>query len=172
MSELRIGHGFDVHAFGPGDQVMVCGVAIPHERGVRAHSDGDVGLHALCDALLGAAAMPDIGHLFPDDDPQWSGADSRQLLEKVMQRLAGAGFAPVHADLTLVAQAPRMKDHVAAMRGVLADGLALPRDRVNVKATTTERLGAIGRQEGLAAHAVVLLGPVAGPDGAEEAGNE
>jgi len=159
MWDLRIGHGYDVHAFAEGDQVTVCGIKIPHHRGVRAHSDGDVGLHALCDALLGAAGMPDIGHLFPDDDPQWSGADSRILLQRVMDRLAGVGLSPIHADLTLVAEAPRMKAHVAEMRAVLAEGLQLDHGRVNVKATTNERLGALGRQEGLAAHAVVLLAP-------------
>ncbi|MCP1726642.1 2-C-methyl-D-erythritol 2,4-cyclodiphosphate synthase [Natronospira proteinivora] len=162
MLDLRIGHGYDVHAFTGGDHVMVCGVRIPYSRGVRAHSDGDVGLHALCDALLGAAGMPDIGQLFPDDAPQFSGADSRVLLQQVMNRLAEASLSPIHADITLVAEAPKMKAHVAEMRQVLSGDLGLPRERVNVKATTTERLGALGREEGLAAHAVVLLAPSEG----------
>ncbi|MEA5444412.1 2-C-methyl-D-erythritol 2,4-cyclodiphosphate synthase [Gammaproteobacteria bacterium AB-CW1] len=157
---MRIGHGFDVHAFGEGDHVMVCGVRIPHHRGVRAHSDGDVALHALCDAILGAAALPDIGQLFPDTDPGFSGADSRDLLAEVLRRIDDRGLAPVHVDLTVVAQAPKLGLHVPDMRAVLAESLGLATDRVNVKATTTEKLGAIGREEGLAAHAVVLLDEV------------
>ncbi len=157
MHQFRVGHGYDVHAFAAGDHVMVCGVRIPHHRGVRAHSDGDVGLHALCDAMLGAAGLPDIGRIFPDDDPRWAGADSRQLLAVVLQRLARKGLKPSNVDVTIVAQAPRMVGHVADMRTVLATDLDLPADRVNVKATTTERLGAVGREEGLAAHAVALL---------------
>lgn len=157
MTSLRIGHGFDVHAFGEGDHVRVCGVAIPHDRGVRAHSDGDVALHALCDALLGAAALPDIGHLFPDNDPTWAGADSRELLVVVMARLAERDLAPAHVDLTVIAQQPRIGPHIEAMREILSDSLGLAPDRVNIKATTTERLGAIGRGEGLAAEAVVLV---------------
>jgi 2-C-methyl-D-erythritol 2,4-cyclodiphosphate synthase len=159
MDQLRIGHGYDVHAFAHGDHVMICGVRIPHSRGVRAHSDGDVALHALCDALLGAAAMPDIGQLFPDTDPAWSGADSRKLLAGVLQRLSDADLRPQHVDLTVVAEAPKLKAHVADMRAVLASDLALPTHRVNIKATTSEGLGAIGRQEGLAAYAVVLVAP-------------
>ncbi|MDQ2068321.1 2-C-methyl-D-erythritol 2,4-cyclodiphosphate synthase [Natronospira bacteriovora] len=159
MDQLRIGHGYDVHAFTTGDHVMVCGVRIPHSRGIRAHSDGDVALHALCDALLGAAALPDIGQLFPDTDPAWSGADSRQLLARVMQRLDDGGLRPLHADLTVVAERPRLKAHVPDMRAVLATDLSLPTDRVNIKATTSEGLGALGREEGIAAHAVVLLCP-------------
>lgn len=160
MNDIRVGHGFDVHAFGQGDHVMVCGVRIPHDRGVRAHSDGDVGLHALCDALLGASGLPDIGQIFPDDDPTWAGADSRHLLAVVLERLRGQGLRPAQADVTIVAQAPRMLAHVPEMRATLASDLNLPADRVNAKATTTERLGAIGREEGLAAHAVAVVMPL------------
>lgn len=163
MDGIRVGHGFDVHAFGAGDHVMVCGVRIPHERGVRAHSDGDVGLHALCDALLGAAALPDIGQIFPDDDPTWAGADSRRLLALVLQRLQEHSLQPAQVDVTIVAQAPRMLAHVPEMRACLAAELDLPVNRVNAKATTTERLGAIGREEGLAAHAVAVVVPADEP---------
>lgn len=154
---MRIGHGFDVHAFGPGDHVVIGGVQISHDRGVVAHSDGDVALHALCDALLGAAGLGDIGGLFPDSDPQWQGADSRVLLRKVVARLGERGFRVGNADLTLIAQAPRLAPHVGAMKEHIAADLELSQERVNIKATTTERLGYIGRGEGLAAHAVVLL---------------
>jgi 2-C-methyl-D-erythritol 2,4-cyclodiphosphate synthase len=154
---MRIGHGFDVHAFGPGDRVMIGGVSIEHSHGVIAHSDGDVALHALCDALLGAAGLGDIGGMFPDTDPRWSGADSRELLRQVVARLAQAGLAVANADLTVVAQAPRLAPHLAEMRARIAADLRVSPTRVNVKATTTERLGFAGRGEGLAAHAVVLL---------------
>jgi 2-C-methyl-D-erythritol 2,4-cyclodiphosphate synthase len=154
---MRIGHGYDVHAFGPGDHLMVGGVRIPWERGVVAHSDGDVLIHALCDALLGALGQGDIGGLFPDHDPAHAGADSRGFLREVARRVATAGYALANCDATIVAQAPRMAPHVDAMRDVLARDLGVTRDRVSVKATTTERLGPIGRREGIAAHAVVLL---------------
>jgi 2-C-methyl-D-erythritol 2,4-cyclodiphosphate synthase len=154
---MRIGHGFDVHAFGPGDHVMIGGVRIPHSRGVIAHSDGDVALHALCDALLGAAGLGDIGGMFPDTDPRWAGADSRELLRQVAARLAGRELRVSNADVTVVAQAPRLAPHVGAMRARIAADLGVELDRVNIKATTTEKLGYIGREEGLAAHAVVLL---------------
>ncbi|MFU8820352.1 MAG: 2-C-methyl-D-erythritol 2,4-cyclodiphosphate synthase [Gammaproteobacteria bacterium] len=154
---MRIGHGFDVHAFGPGDRVMIGGVSIEHSHGVIAHSDGDVALHALCDALLGAAGLGDIGGMFPDTDPRWSGADSRELLRQVVARLAQDGLGIANADLTVVAQAPRLAPHLAEMRARIAADLGVPPRRVNVKATTTERLGFTGRGEGLAAHAVVLL---------------
>lgn len=157
MSPVRIGHGYDVHAFGEGNHVMVCGVRIPHEQGVKAHSDGDVALHALCDAMLGAAGLPDIGQLFPDNDPAWSGADSRELVVHVMARLSEKGLAPVHADLTVVAQRPRLAPWIPEMREVLVDCLGVEADRANIKATTSEGLGALGRGDGLAAHAVVLL---------------
>lgn len=154
---MRIGHGFDVHAFGPGERVFVGGVEIAHDRGVVAHSDGDVALHALCDALLGAAGLGDIGGMFPDTDPRWKGADSRALLRAVVQRLREHGFRAANVDLTIVAQAPRMAVHIPLMRERIAADLDIPIERVNVKATTTERLGYIGRGEGLAAHAVALL---------------
>jgi 2-C-methyl-D-erythritol 2,4-cyclodiphosphate synthase len=154
---MRIGHGFDVHAFGPGDHVMIGGVRIPHSRGVIAHSDGDVALHALCDALLGAAGLGDIGGMFPDTDPRWAGADSRELLRQVAARLAGRELRVSNADVTVVAQAPRLAPHVGEMRARIAADLGIELDRVNIKATTTEKLGYIGREEGLAAHAVVLL---------------
>ena len=154
---MRIGHGFDVHAFGEGDVVRVGGVSIPHERGVVAHSDGDVALHALCDALLGAAGLGDIGGMFPDTDAQWHGADSRDLLRAVVARVAAQGLRVANADLTIVAQAPRMATHIPQMRAHIAADLGIAAGRVNVKATTTERMGYIGRGEGLAAYAVALL---------------
>ena len=155
---VRIGHGIDVHRFGPGDHVVVGGVRIPHERGVVAHSDGDVALHALCDALLGAAALGDIGHHFPDGDPRWRGADSRVLLRAVRERLAERGLCPVSVDVTVVAQAPRLAPHVEAMRANIAADLGLDAGRVSVKATTSEGLGFTGRGEGIAAFAVALVG--------------
>lgn len=154
---MRIGHGFDVHAFGPGGAVTIGGVRIVHERGIVAHSDGDVALHALCDALLGAAGLGDIGSMFPDSDPRWAGADSRDLLRQVVARLAELGLRVANADVTVVAQAPRLAPHIGAMRAHIAADLGVASGRVNVKATTTERLGFIGREEGLAAHAIVLL---------------
>lgn len=154
---MRIGHGYDVHAFGPGASVVIGGVRIAHDHGVVAHSDGDVALHALCDALLGAAGLGDIGGLFPDSDPRWAGADSRDLLRQVVARLAGLGLGVANVDLTVIAQAPRLAPHIAAMRACIAADLGIPPACVNVKATTTERLGYIGRGEGLAAHAVALL---------------
>jgi 2-C-methyl-D-erythritol 2,4-cyclodiphosphate synthase len=154
---MRIGHGFDVHGFGPGRQVMIGGVAIEHDQGVVAHSDGDVALHALCDALLGAAGLGDIGGMFPETDPRFAGADSRALLRQVVARLAGNGMRVANADLTVIAQAPRLAPHLGEMRARIAADLGITSERVNVKATTTERLGYIGRGEGLAAHAVVLL---------------
>ncbi len=154
---MRIGHGYDVHRFGPGDHVMLAGVSVPCEFGVIAHSDGDVLLHALCDALLGASGLGDIGQHFPDSDPAWKGADSRQLLAQVLMMLTAQGFRPGNVDLTLVAQTPRVADYIAVMRKTLAADLSLSESRVNIKATTTEGLGPFGRKEGLAAHAVVLL---------------
>ena len=158
---MRIGHGFDVHAFGPGDHVILGGVRIAGDRGLVAHSDGDVVLHALIDALLGAAALGDIGGLFPDTDAQWRDADSRDLLAQALQRVRGKGFAVGNADITVIAQVPRLASHIEAMRNAIAKDLGVDSDDVNVKATTTERLGYIGREEGIACHAVVLLNPVA-----------
>jgi len=154
---MRVGSGYDVHAFGPGDHVMLGGVRIPHDRGVVAHSDGDVLLHALCDALLGAAGKGDIGQWFPDTDPRWRGADSSRFVTHVMEQLAADGWRVANVDLTLLAQAPRVAKHREAIVARVASLLGLPAGAVNLKATTTEGLGAIGRAEGLAAQASVLL---------------
>jgi 2-C-methyl-D-erythritol 2,4-cyclodiphosphate synthase len=154
---MRVGFGYDVHAFGPGDHVTLGGVRIPHSHGVRAHSDGDVLLHALCDALLGALALGDIGQHFPDTDPRWKNADSRTFLRHCARLVHEQGYRLVNADVTMLAEAPRLGIHRAAMRANIAHDLESAPDRVNVKATTCEGLGAIGRGEGLACHAVVLL---------------
>ena len=154
---MRIGHGYDVHAFGDGDHIMLCGVRIAHQNGLMAHSDGDVALHALTDALLGALALGDIGHYFPDDDPAFEGADSRQLLRQVIALVKARGFVLGNADLTIIAQAPKLASHIAAMRQNLSEDLGGDIDQINVKATTTEKLGFVGREEGIAVHAVVLL---------------
>lgn len=155
---MRVGHGYDVHAFASGDHVMLGGVRIPHSKGLRAHSDGDVLLHALCDALLGAAALGDIGRHFPDSDARWRGADSRMLLKEVLKLLASRGLKPLQVDATVIAEAPKLAPHVSAICANLAADLSLPLDCVNVKATTSEGLGHIGRGEGLAVHAVALVG--------------
>lgn len=154
---MRVGFGFDVHAFGPGDHVMLGGVRIPHDRGVVAHSDGDVLLHALCDAILGAMGLGDIGQHFPDTDPRWRGADSRTFLRHCATLLQERGFRVVNADVTVLAEAPRLGDHRAGMRERIAADLLINADLVNIKATTCEGLGAIGRGEGLACQAVVML---------------
>jgi 2-C-methyl-D-erythritol 2,4-cyclodiphosphate synthase len=154
---MRIGHGYDVHRFGPGASVRLGGVEIPHSQGVNAHSDGDVLLHALMDALLGAAALGDIGQHFPPGDAHYAKADSRALLREVARLVASRGFAVANCDLTLVAEAPRIGPHRDAICANVAADLAIARERVNVKATTAEGLGALGRGEGLAAHAAVLL---------------
>ena len=154
---MRIGHGYDVHAFGDGDHIMLCGVRIAHPCGLMAHSDGDVALHALTDGLLGALALGDIGHHFPDEDPTLEGADSRQLLRQVVALVGERGYALGNADLTIIAQAPKLASHIGAMRQNLAEDLGCDIDRINVKATTTEKLGFVGREEGIAVHAVVLL---------------
>jgi len=154
---MKVGIGFDVHAFGPGDHVMLGGVRVPHARGVRAHSDGDVVLHALCDALLGAAALGDIGQHFPDTDARWRGAPSRVFLEEVMRLLGERRLRVGNADVTVFAEAPRVGPHRDAIAATLASGLGVARQAVNVKATTFEGLGFIGRGEGIAAQAVVLL---------------
>ena len=154
---MRIGHGFDVHAFGSGHEIILGGVHIPYTHGVKAHSDGDVLLHAVCDALLGAAALGDIGRHFPDSDAKYKGADSRKLLAQVIGLLAQHNLKPLQVDATIIAQAPKMAPHIPAMCANLAADLKLPLDCVNVKATTTEGLGYIGRGEGLAVHAVTLV---------------
>lgn len=156
---MRIGHGFDVHRFGPGDHLIIGGVKLPFEYGFVAHSDGDVLLHAICDALLGACALGDIGHHFPDTDAAFKGADSRNLLRQVSTLIEQAGWQLANLDATLMAQAPKMAPHIGAMRCVIAEDLGVRLDQVSVKATTTERLGFTGRGEGIAAEAVVLLAP-------------
>jgi 2-C-methyl-D-erythritol 2,4-cyclodiphosphate synthase len=154
---MRIGSGFDVHAFGPGDHVMLGGVRIAFDHGLVAHSDGDVALHALCDALLGAAALGDIGKHFPPSDERWRGADSRVLLRHVMSLIAEKNWRVANVDLTIVCEAPKIAPHVNAMCALIAADLQVTLEQVNVKATTTEKLGFTGRGEGIAAHAVVLL---------------
>jgi len=154
---IRIGSGFDVHAFGEGDHVMLAGVRIAHDRGLVAHSDGDVALHALADALLGALALGDIGHLFPDTDARFKGADSATLLSAVYQRVTDAGYRLGNADITIICQRPKIAPHIPAMRARLAALLDADVSALSVKATTTERLGFTGREEGIAVHAVVLL---------------
>lgn len=154
---MRIGQGYDVHAFGPGDHVVLGGVRIPHERGVLAHSDGDVVIHALCDALLGALALGDIGQHFPPSDARWKGADSRQFLRHCAGLVRGQGYVLGNADLTVVCERPKIAPHAPAMRAHLAADLGADPGQVSIKATTSEKLGFTGRGEGLAALAVVLL---------------
>jgi 2-C-methyl-D-erythritol 2,4-cyclodiphosphate synthase len=154
---MRIGNGFDVHAFGEGDHLMLGGVRIPFERGGVAHSDGDVAIHALCDALLGALALGDIGTHFPPSDEKWRGADSRQFLRHCALLLDQHGWTLANADLTIICERPRIGPHVEAMRAALASDLGATPAQVSVKATTTEKLGFTGRGEGIAAQAVVLL---------------
>ena len=154
---MRVGIGYDVHAFGPGDHVMLGGVRIPHERGVVAHSDGDVLLHALCDALLGAMGVGDIGQHFPDTDPLWQGEDSRRFLRHCAKLLAERHWRLVNADVTVIAEAPRLGSHREQMRARIASDLGCEEQRINLKATTHEGLGSLGRSEGLAAQAIVLL---------------
>lgn len=154
---MRIGHGYDVHRFGEGDHLMLGGVRIPFTQGFVAHSDGDVAIHALCDALLGAAALGDIGRHFPDNSAEFKDIDSRILLRKVMALLTEKDFAVGNVDVTIIAQAPKMAPHIDAMREILAADIGLEVGQVNVKATTTEGLGFTGQGEGIATHAVVLL---------------
>ena len=157
---MRVGTGFDVHAFEAGDHLMIGGQRIPFERGFRAHSDGDVLLHAVCDALLGAAALGDIGRHFPDTDPAWKNADSRALLRAVVAMLEQRGLRCTSLDATLIAERPKLAAHAPAIVALLAEELCMATDRVNIKATTSERLGFCGREEGIAALATVLLSPV------------
>ena len=154
---MRIGQGFDVHAFREGGRLVLGGVEIAHSHGLVAHSDGDVLLHALCDALLGAAGLGDIGRHFPPDDPAYENIDSRILLRRVVDLVAGNGFGIVNADITIIAQEPRMSPHTAAMRENIRADLGVESARVNIKATTTEHLGFTGRGEGIAVFAVALL---------------
>ena len=156
---MRIGHGYDVHRFAEGDFITLGGVRIAHRFGLLAHSDGDVLLHALSDALLGAAALGDIGKHFPDTDPRFKGADSRVLLRHVVEQVRVKGWKVGNVDATIVAQAPKMAPHIDAMRQIIAGDLQVELDQVNVKATTTEKLGFTGREEGIAVHAVALLLP-------------
>lgn len=154
---IRIGQGFDVHAFGDGDHVLLGGVRIPHARGVLAHSDGDVALHALCDALLGALALGDIGHHFPPSDPRWRGADSRAFVRHCAALVREQGYGVGNVDVTVMAERPKVGPHAALMRERIAEDLGIDVGHVSVKATTTERLGFTGREEGIAAMAVCLL---------------
>ena len=156
--DLRVGSGFDVHRFGPGDQVTLCGVTVPHDRALVGHSDADVGLHALTDAILGALGEGDIGQHFPPSDPQWRGADSTVFLRHAVDLVAGRGGTLRHVDVTLICERPKIGPHRDAMRARLADLLRLSLDRVSVKATTTERLGFTGRSEGIAAQATATVG--------------
>jgi len=154
---MRIGQGFDAHALVAGRKLIIGGVEIPHDKGLAGHSDADVLIHALCDALLGAAALGDIGAHFPDSDARYKGIDSRRLLREVAALLARNRYRVVNVDATVIAQAPRMAPHIAAMRANLASDLGIEVEAVSVKAKTTERLGFVGRGEGIAAEAVVLL---------------
>lgn len=153
----RIGNGFDVHRLVEGRRCIICGVDIPHTHGLLGHSDADVALHALADALLGAAALGDIGHLFPDTDPRFEGADSRVLLRRVAEAVAATGYRPVNVDITVIAQKPKIAPHIMQMRENVASCLGLATEDVSVKATTTEGLGFTGRGEGIAAQATALL---------------
>ena len=154
---MRIGHGFDAHRFCEGDHVVIGGVRIPHTQAMLAHSDGDVLIHAICDALLGALGLGDIGRHFPDTDPAYAGIDSTRLLQRVVASMRGAGWRLGNLDATVIAQAPRLGPHIEAMRRRLAELLEAAPEQVNIKATTTEKMGYTGRGEGISAHAVVLL---------------
>ena len=154
---MRIGHGYDVHKFADGESLIIGGVTIPHTRGLEAHSDGDVLIHAICDALLGAAGLWDIGHHFPDSDNAFENIDSRVLLRRVVTDLSERGWKVNNVDSTIVAQEPKLAPFIPAMRELLAEDLMIVTDAVNVKATTTEKLGFAGREEGIAAHAVALI---------------
>ena len=154
---IRVGQGYDVHRFGDGNFIILGGVKIDYGQGLEAHSDGDVVLHALCDALLGAAALGDIGKHFPDTDPEFKGADSRVLLRHVYRIVQDKGYQLVNADITIIAQAPKMAPYITAMCSNIADDLNVDADCINVKATTTEKLGFEGRKEGIAVQAIVLI---------------
>ena len=160
---MRVGHGYDVHAFGDGDQIVLGGVQIPHNKSLLAHSDGDVALHALSDAILGALGLGDIGHHFPDDDPALKGVDSRVLLRKVVEHMQNSGYEVGNVDVTIIAQRPKLASHIDAMRTNIASDLSTDPANCNVKATTTEKLGFAGREEGIAVHAVALLTEISQP---------
>ncbi len=155
--EIRIGHGFDVHALAEGLRLVLCGVEIEHTKGCVAHSDGDVAIHAICDALLGALALGDIGKLFPDTDAKYKGIDSRRLLKEVVNIVTDKGYTISNIDCTIAMQCPKLRPHIDLMRERLAEVVGIPADRISVKATTTERLGFEGREEGVSATAVTLL---------------
>lgn len=155
--DIRIGHGFDVHALAEGLRLVLCGVEIEHTKGCVAHSDGDVAIHAICDALLGALALGDIGKLFPDTDAKYKGIDSRQLLKEVIDIVTDKGYTISNIDCTIAMQRPKLRPHIDLMRERLAEVVGIPADRISVKATTTERLGFEGREEGVSATAVTLL---------------
>lgn len=154
---FAIGQGYDVHRFAQGRRLVLGGVEIPHERGLDGHSDADVLLHALCDALLGAAGLGDIGHFFPNTSPQWKDADSRELLREVTARLHAAGWVVGNVDCVVIAEAPKVAPHIGAMKEGIASLLGCPAGRIGIKATTNERMGFVGREEGIAALAVALL---------------
>ena len=160
---IRIGQGIDVHAFGPGGHLMLGGIRVPHDRGVEAHSDGDVVIHALCDAMLGALALGDIGRHFPPSDPQWKDADSRAFLRHCNGLLGERGWCVGNADITVVCEQPKVGPHAEAMRRLLAGELGIDSGDIGIKATTSEKLGFTGRGEGIAAQAVVLLVAIACP---------
>lgn len=155
--DIRLGNGFDVHSFGPGDHVMLCGVALPHDAGLKGHSDADVGMHAITDAIYGALARGDIGRHFPPSDPQWKGADSAIFLRHAVSLAADAGFEISNVDCTLICESPKIGPHAAAMQERLAEIMGLEADRISVKATTSEKLGFTGRKEGIAAIATAAL---------------
>lgn len=155
--DIRIGHGFDVHALAEGLRLVLCGVEIEHTKGCVAHSDGDVAIHAICDALLGALALGDIGKLFPDSDQQYKGIDSRKLLKHVVDIVVDKGYSISNIDCTIAMQRPKLRPHIDTMRERLAEVVGIDVDRISVKATTTERLGFVGREEGVSATAITLL---------------
>lgn len=155
--DIRIGHGFDVHALAEGLRLVLCGVGIEHTKGCVAHSDGDVAIHAICDALLGALALGDIGKLFPDTDAKYKGIDSRRLLKEVVNIVMDKGYTISNIDCTIAMQRPKLRPHIDLMRERLSEVVGIPADRISVKATTTERLGFEGREEGVSATAVTLL---------------
>ncbi len=157
MSAFRVGHGYDVHKFGGESPLILGGVSIPNHIGLLAHSDGDVVLHALCDALLGSVGLGDIGHHFSDQDPKFKGIDSRELLRQVMSMVEKKGFNIGNLDLTIVAQTPKIAPHIESIKSVIKEDCGIELDAINVKATTTEGLGFVGKKEGIAVHAVVLV---------------